>query len=203
MPRPLPLPSLSRGALAALAALGWLAAAPAADAGPIATLTLAPESALVPEAGAPAPLTGTIVLELGALPLAGTTTLELLDVAITGGGLSVALDPSVPSAGLGVVYDDGSFLIPTLFLVVDDGANLYDLAIPDLTGFLDASDLALLRLETSFEVDTLGPSGVVTAQIVAVPEPGSMALAGLALTVLAAGRRARQEADRVGQEIPR
>lgn len=186
---PLPLP---RRALAALAALGWLAAAPAAEAGPIATLSLAPESALVPEAGAPAPLTGTIVLELGALPLTGSTTLELHHVAIAGGGLEVALDPSVPSAGLGVVFADGSFLIPTLFLVVDDGANLYDLAIPDLTGFLDASDLALLRLETTFDVDTLGPAGVVTAHIVAVPEPGSALLTSLAITALAARRRTRE-----------
>jgi MYXO-CTERM domain-containing protein len=97
----------------------------------------------------------------------------------------------IPAAGLGVLAADGSFLIPTLFLVVDAGTGPLDLAIPDLEGQLDFDDPALLRLETSFAVDTLGPDGIVTVTVVATPEPGPALLALLALAALGATRARR------------
>jgi hypothetical protein len=180
---------LPRGvaSLAVAAALGAVAG-PAA-AGPIVTLSLAPGSALVPAAGDPAPLTGTLGIELGALPVAGATTLRLLDVAVAGGGVSIRLDPTIANAGLGVLEEDGSFLIPTLFLVVDTATGPVDLAIPDVAGLADLAGGALRGLTTSFEVDTLGPAGVVRVDLVAVPEPGPLALLSLAVAALAAGRR--------------
>ena len=188
------LPS-ARSALAALAVAAALLAAGPARAATIFHLTLSAESELVPSVGAPAPLTGTLRVEIGDLPLAGNTTIRLLDVDVAGGGVSVMLDPAVPSAGLGVLAAGGSFLIPPPFLVVDAGAGLLDLAIPNLVGSVELDEFSLLRLATSFDVDTLGPEGIVTVHVVAVPEPATGIFAGLGLAVIAA-RRARREGSR-------
>lgn len=188
MPRSAPIPS--RLALAALATAALLATAVPARAGSIFELPLGAESRLVPAAGTPAPLTGSLRLELVDLPFAGATEIRLLDVAVSGGGLSVRLDPAIAAAGLGVLYEDGSFLFPTLFLALDGGGGAppLELAIPDLTGEIELVGLSLRRLVTSFAVDSLGSAGVVTVHVVATPEPGTALLAGLGLVALVAGR---------------
>jgi hypothetical protein len=44
-------------------------------------------------------------------------------------------------------------------------------------------------LQTSFDVDTGGPSGVVHVEVYAVPEPATAALLALGVAALSAARR--------------
>lgn len=167
-----------------VAALLVFAAAPlGADASVVARLTLAPGSALVRAGSEPAPLTGSILIRLGAP--SGPTALELREVSVTDGQSVFGLDPSSEAPGLGVLFEDDSFLVPTLFLSIDGGvgAGPVSLAIPDVEGTLDTTDPELLVLETDFDVET--EQGVVGVSIVAAPEPGAATLAGAAATALA------------------
>lgn len=181
-----------RAALAPLLLVGWLGAA-----SPVAalsfTLTLVPaDSTLVPAVGASQTLSGTLSLEVE-LPLLAPTLIELTDVSVTSsGGASFALDPDIASAGLGVLQTDGSFLIPTLFLVFDGGFGPQDLAVLNVTGQLDVSELAVTALSSTFAVDSLGPAGVVTVTLYAVPESGSLGLVATGLLAIALRRRSKE-----------
>jgi hypothetical protein len=182
-----------------LLAAALVALAPSARAVTIVTLALDPaQSALVPEVGAPEALTGTITLRLGALPLGGvSTTFDVIGLALAAGGASIGLDPAIANPGLGVLTPAGAFLIPTLFVRIDDGAP-QDLAIPDVSGnvVFGAGGASLAALTTSFAIATGGPAGLVTVNVTAVPEPAAAALLALGLAALGARRAARTEAPR-------
>ncbi len=161
-------------------------------------LTLDPAlSELDPADGSPAPLSGTLRVDLGSLPpLVGNTTFDLVDVAVTGGGFSITLDPDLSAPGLGVLRPDGSFLIPNLFLRLDDGLMEFDQTLSDVQGaFVPCGGVTCL--ETSFQVDSLGPAGLIDVRVVAigeVPEPSPWLL--LPLAGAAALRRRRAEIAR-------
>lgn len=177
-------PRRAFGSMAGACALALLVAAPAI------ALTIAPgESSIVPQFGAAESLSGTIDVEIGSLPLALTTPFDVIGLAAsTSGGATFALDPENQSPGLGVVNIAGSFLIPTLFLVIDAGAGGFPIAIANVTGtaVFDASGTVLQQLATTFEVDSGGPAGILTITVVAVPEPASILLAGVAGAILVA-----------------
>jgi hypothetical protein len=149
------------------------------------TFGLLPESAIVPQAGDPQPLVGSITIDVDGAPLP-TTLLRLTDVSVTSGALSIALDPTLASPGLGVLRDDGSFLVPTLFLRIDDGVAPFDLAVPNVTGMLGEAGV----LESLFEIDSGGPAGILTVRVfAAVPEPGTLLLVGFGIAALLGGRQ--------------
>jgi hypothetical protein len=177
-----------------------LAAAFATPVGAL-TLTLVPgQSSIVPEVGSGESLAGTLEIALGALPVSATTTLDLTDVSVTSsGGTTVALDPASPSPGLGVVNPAGAFLVPTLFLELTSGTASLALAIPNVTGTLafGPGGASVIGLQSSFSVDSGTLAGILTVTLVAVPEPGTLALAGAGLLFLALrARTARRAAIR-------
>jgi hypothetical protein len=172
-----------------LVALALLALAGPASAVSFGPLPVVPPSAITPEAGAGETLAGTITLDVATVPVAAPALLALTDVSVTAsGGASFALDPALASPGLGAVQPSGAFLIPTLFLRVDDGAGSFDLAVPNVAGtvFFDGAG-GVIGLAASFAVDTLTPAGVVAVSLVAgVPEPGTAVLLALGLAAVAA-----------------
>jgi hypothetical protein len=185
-------------AVAAAATLLLLAGAGPARALSSFTLALDPaQSALTPAVGDPAPLWGLLHIQVGDLPLTGNTSFQIVlaSASATGGG-SFGLDPTIPTAGLGVLFGDGSFLVPTLFLRVDLGNGAQDLAVPDVTGQLefDATGTVVTGLTAHFDVDSLGPAGVVGVTVAAVPEPSPGLLAATSLTVLLVSRCSRRAA---------
>lgn len=166
-------------ALAVLTALACLVAAPHAGATALARLTLEAGSELVGDGAEPVPLGGWIELRLAALPGDAPVALEVVRLVVyTGGILEFRLDPEIASPGLGVLFPDGSFLIPTLFLVAGTGVARAPLALPDIEGVLDLSDPAQAVLEVGFAVEQ--ESETVGVSIVAVPEPGAAPLAAAA-----------------------
>jgi hypothetical protein len=190
-----------RPLLRSLLALALVAAfAGPAAAASIVTLALDPtQSSLVPASGPAETLSGTLVLRVGALPLGGSnTTFDVIGLAVTAsGGATIGLDPDVLDPGLGVLRPDGAWLVPTLFVRITQGSSV-DLAIPDLTGSVEFGPGAasITRLVTSFGIDT-GAGGIITVNVVAVPEPGTLLLAATAVTTLALyARRARAEVSR-------
>jgi hypothetical protein len=187
-PRPVWRRGLQTGLVAALLLGAWPAGA--VSFGPLAVV---PPSAASPESGPPQTLTGTLALDVASLPVAGPTLLSLLDVSVTGGGASFALDPTVTTPGIGALQPDGSFLLPTLFLRVTSGPDVFDLAIPNVTGTLSfgPGGTSVVGLESSFAIDSGGPAGRIAVRIVAaVPEPGTALLLAAGLAGLAARTRA-------------
>lgn len=161
------------------------------------TLSLDPAlSALTPEVGAPQALSGSIVLEIGSLPLGGSnTSFDVIGLSLTASGsATIGLDPGLASPGLGVLNAAGSFLVPTLFVRIDDGA-VTDLAIPDVTGNVTfgSGGASIRALATAFEIQT--PDGVVSVSLFAVPEPATAVFLSIGLAALGA-RRNRQESSR-------
>jgi hypothetical protein len=186
--RPLP-------ALAALVTAATLAAAPGAGAAAVARLVLEPESALTPPGLDPVPLTGSIEIRLDAFPPATPAAFAVSGLEVTADGIAdFALDPGIASPGLGVVFEDGAFLIPTLFLAADLAGGVLPLALPDVEGLLDLGDPALVVLATSFDVELDG--GPASVSIVAAPEPEAAALAAAAALALLMALPARGYSSR-------
>lgn len=185
-----------------LALVAALALASPASAATIVTLALDPsQSSLSPEVGSAESLSGTITLALGTLPLGGAnTTFDVIGLSVTAsGGATIALDPDVANPGLGVLTPAGAFVVPILYVRITQGSAV-DLPIPDVTGSVvfGPGGASLAQLTTSFGIDTGAPAGVVTVNVVAVPEPASLALFGFGIAALC-GRRAargRQEVSR-------
>jgi len=144
-------------------------------------------------------LSGSLAVELGALPpLAATTTFDLrvLTLLAAGpGGFSIGLDPGVASPGAGVLNVAGQFLIPTLFLQLDDGLVLTDLALSNVTGTFEANGPGCVYtycLQTSFEIDGGVPYGLISVSLTAIPEPSTAALVAIGVAGLALHVRRRE-----------
>jgi len=195
------LPYLRRATLAAfllpllLGALLGVVPSPAQAIGLVTALD--PTQSSITSGAGSAALSGSLGLEVGQLPVVGSSTsFDVGQIAVQGGGLNVSLDPSLANPGLGLLRADGTFLIPSLFLSVEglDGFSsavaLTVLGVEGTFGLSGACDAGLLCLETSFQIDTLGPEGILDVAIVAqVPEPTTGLLLLLGLGGLAAGRR--------------
>jgi hypothetical protein len=159
-----------------------------------ARLALEPESTLTLSGQAPAPLAGSIEIRFESFPPALPAAFEVSDLDVAADGIAaLALEPGIASPGLGVLFEDGAFLVPTLFLAVDLGGGVLALALPDVEGTLDLADPEQVVLETSFEVALEGATASVA--IVAAPEPertaAALAATG-ALAALAAGYSSRR-----------
>jgi PEP-CTERM motif-containing protein len=132
--------------------------------------------------------TGSVSIDIASVPHTTPQTFALTDVSITAGTLTFALDPTLASPALGVLQLDGTFLIPTLFLVGNDGTSDFDLAIPNLTGHLLGSPGSPNGLFTQFQVDS-GHDVFDVSLTFAVPEPGTALLLSLGCVALACRRR--------------
>jgi hypothetical protein len=139
-------------------------------------------------------LTGTIGLELGALPpLGSTTTFDVRSITLAATGLTISVDPDVANPGAGVLNPAGQFLIPNLFLRIDDG-SFTDLALANVTGTFFAQGASCpytYCLETSFEIDGGASLGLISVALVAIPEPSTALCAAAGLTLLALHARRR------------
>lgn len=152
------------------------------------------QSSVAAEVGGAEALSGTLDIALGQVPVTQNTTFDVLVLeAATSGGLAIRLDPASASPGAGVVSPAGSFLVPTLFLELEDGLGAFPLAIADVAGsvLFDPGATAIRRLTTSFQVDSGGPAGLLTVTVVAVPEPAAPWLFAAALAVFALVARPR------------
>jgi len=132
-----------------------------------------------PDATAPVPIT----------PLANTT-FDMTNLALSSGAYTISLQP-IASPGLGVLAPAGNFLIPTLFLTLDDGSSLLDFALPNIVGqFFGASQGCPHEycLTTDLQIDT-GPGGLLDVSIYAIPEPSTALLVAVGLSGLALQRR--------------
>ncbi len=156
-------------------------------------LVLTSESELVPTVGVPAPLSDTLRIEIDDPSAVAATSLRVLGLDVSSGELTARLDESIPSPGLGVLFPNATFQVPTLFLILDVGAGPFALAIPDLEGTAQIDEQigegSELLLETSFAIDADDPAGVVTVNVVAVPELSGGLFAGAAGLALVARLR--------------
>ena len=166
-------------ALVCAAGLAGPAAAVRLDADPS-------QSSITPPGGAPEPMSGEVTVQVGAPAPSGNSSFDVVGLGLTTASYDVTLQP-IANPGLGVVASNGSFLIPTLFLRVDDGVSPFDLALPDITGLLLGRGPGCpfdTCLETSFEIDTGGGS-LIEVSLRAVPEPSTGMLVALGFTMLA------------------
>lgn len=131
---------------------------------------------------------GVVSFDIATVPHLTPQLFELTGVAITAGPLSFGLDPSIASPALGVIQPDGRFLIPTLFLVGNDGVNDFDLAIPNLSGATFGAPDGAFGFFTQFQVDN-GTDIFDAVLYVNVPEPGPALLLVLGCSALAVRRR--------------
>ncbi len=147
-----------------------------------------------------AALSGTGQLQLGQVPpLAANTTFDAVDLAVTGGGLTITLDGDFANPGLGVLRPDQTFLIPTLLLRIDDGLVAFDLTVSNVAGSFGPSAACGGGpcLETSFQIDSLGPQGILDVALVAnaTPEPAVPLLLALGAVGLAGWLRGTEESS--------
>lgn len=148
------------------------------------------QSSITPAGGSPSPITGTLEVAVGQLPPVSNTTFNLIDVALYSGGHAISLQ-SIANPGLGVLAPAGNFLIPTLFLSVDDGVTPVDIALANVTGLLFARGPSCAYdycLSSSFEIDT-GAGGLLGVTLYATPEPSTALLVALGLAGVALQRR--------------
>ena len=151
------------------------------------------QSALAPAVGPASPISGQLSLAIGQYPNAANTTFDVTALDLVSGPYTITLQP-VGAPGLGVLAPSGSFLIPTLFVRLDDGASSVDFAIPDISGLFRAAGAGCAYdfcLDTSFEIDT-GAGGLLAVTLHAIPEPGTALLVGVGLGGLSAARRFRR-----------
>jgi PEP-CTERM motif len=132
--------------------------------------------------------TGSIALDVPVVPLGAAQTFELTDVTVQAGALTFTLDPTLATPALGVIQPDGNFLIPTLFLVGNDGTSDFDLAIPNLRGVVFGAPDTVLGLFSQFQIDA-GSDVFDVAIYAQVPEPGTLSLLLLGCGALALRRR--------------
>jgi hypothetical protein len=149
-------------------------------------LVLAAGSELVPSLGAAEPLSGTLRIWIDDTSGTVPTLFRVAALDVGAGDVTAVLDPEIPSAGLGVLFPDASFVLPTLFLVLDAGAGPFALAIPDVEGTAGLDGSPELRVEASFAVASGDPLGLVTVNLVAVPEPAGEFAALVSLLLAAA-----------------
>lgn len=147
------------------------------------------QSSATATVGSAQELAGTITVRLGTDPRQSTVTFDVIALAVaSNGGATVGLDPAVPNPGLGVLSPAGVFLIPTLFLRIEQGLVTIALPITDLTGTVSIGPggASIERLETSFAIAAAAPEGDVVIRLVAVPEPGTawFAVGGVVLLAL-------------------
>ena len=131
---------------------------------------------------------GTLTFDIAHVPYASPQVFRITDVHVTAGSLAFGLDPTLASPALGVLQLDGTFLVPTLFLVGNDGTSDFDLAIPDLTGHLLGAPGSPSGLFTAFQVDS-GHDLFDVSLTFAVPEPGTALLTSLGFAALACRRK--------------
>jgi hypothetical protein len=175
-------------------------AAPA-SAGSLVTLDLDPTLSTVDFAGPPpgsGSLSGTLTIELGALPpLSSTTTFDLRALSASAsspGSFTIGLDPEIANPGAGVLNVAGQFLIPTLFLTLDDGVTQTDLALANVTGtfFANGPSCAFAYCAfSSFEIDGGASFGLISVEVTAIPEPSTAALLGIGCLLMALHSRRR------------
>jgi len=182
------------GLALAVVCVAFAGAAGAVSFGPFAVAGL-----VDPQVGPSQVIAGELSLELGVFPIpfGSTVALAIRDLALTSGSATFTLDPALSSPASGALFSPSNeFLIPTLFLRIGDGASSFDLAIPNVTGFVLRSESEVYGLVMSpFQIDAGGPAGILTIEISAgVPEPGTALLLTLGLGALAA--RARKEIAR-------
>jgi hypothetical protein len=117
-------------------------------------------------------------------------------VASSSGGLSITLDPTLSRPAAGVIDPGGSFLVPNLFLQLDDGMTTFQLTVLNVTGSYGplAGCPGAVCLLTAFDVDTGAPAGpgLVSVEVFAVPEPAAGSLVVLGLAVLGLRCRSRR-----------
>src|SRR4030095_1977150 len=77
--------------------------------------------------------TGSISFDIATVPFSTPQEFALTDVSIDAGNFHFTLDSTLATPALGVVQTDGHFLIPTLFLVGNDGTKHLDHAMPTAT----------------------------------------------------------------------
>ena len=132
--------------------------------------------------------TGSISFDIATVPFSTPQEFALTDVSIDAGNFHFTLDPTLATPALGVVQPDGHFLIPTLFLVGNDGTNDFDLAIPNVIGALIGAPGPPQGLFSQFQIET--DSDLFDVSIyAAVPEPGTVSLLLLGCASLALRRR--------------
>jgi hypothetical protein len=170
-------------------------AGPAVAATTVPMVLDAAQSSLDPEVGPTRSLLGAVIVDVGTLPLvSGNTTIDVVDInLLASGGGSIRDDADMLSPGAGVLSAAGAFLVPTLFLTLEDGSSV-DLAVANVAGsvMFTGDGLALSELTTSFVVDSGGPEGEISVTIRAIPEPGATPLLLSGLAGLWLGARLRR-----------
>lgn len=147
-------------------------------------------SSVTPDGGPPSPITGSLEVAIGQLPPLANTNFDLTDVSLFSSGYAISLQ-SIAHPGLGVLAPTGDFLIPTLFLTLDDGVTPLDVVLRDVTGLLVSRGGSCVYdhcLSSDFEIDT-GAGGLLAVSLYAVPEPSTALLVALGLGGIARKRR--------------